>query len=120
MRDADLARIRRTAKAVIGPGMATTIRGDELWAILNRLDDVERENEKLRAQPVKTNGKTPPAEPWLTELPAVVAAFGEIIEACPELWGTPALEALEAYAAQTGDPLPDDVVVAVKRSLGQS
>lgn len=118
--DAQLvARARRLADAVVGPGMGTTIRGEELRALIGRLDRLEGENAKLRAgAPLPTEPAAPdPADDWLRELPGVVTVVADVLEAHPELWGSPLVDALDGYASQKGLRLTDAFRGAVERAL---
>lgn len=114
-----IARARILTDAVSGPGMSTTITGGELRAIMGRLDTLEAENAALLMA-----GGSPTAEAfevvdlsWLSELPVAVNALVEIVEGHPELWGTPAVEALGSYASQRGLKLSEPLRLAVERCL---
>lgn len=99
--EALILRVRRLADAVVGPGMSTTLRGEELRAVLERMDGLDAENRRLRkGLPADPPPDAAPA--FLADLPDVVVALAGILEDNPELWGTPALDALDALAAQDG------------------
>lgn len=116
-REALVAQARRTAENVKGPGMGTTIRGATLRALLETIDELQA------APPVPVEEAAVPANKvakWVTNSPAVVAALADILENNPELWGNPALDALEAWEAQTGDGLPSGWKQVVAKALAQS
>ncbi len=110
--EADLiARVRRLAVVTAGPGMGATIRGEELRAVLGRLDALEAAAEKKPAK-----GKQAAAD-WTHELPAMIAAVADILEGSPELWGTTLLDALDAWAAQKETVISPEARAAVEKAL---
>lgn len=93
--------------------MGTTIRGDDLRGLVALIDRLTAENVALSA------GAPPPvpAEDWLCELPAAVAALAEVIESHPELWGSGIVDAVEGLAGQRGEPFTDAQRAAIERCL---
>lgn len=120
-RTAQVNDARRLAAAVVGPGMATTIRGGVIRAVIEHIDDLEAENAELRAASAKKGTAKakpePENDPWLEQLPLAVRSLASIVEENAELWGRPALEALEAFLSQKGTPMSDEFQDAVMLAL---
>ena len=111
--DPVLARARRLAAAVGGPGMGTTIRGDDLRGLVALIDRLAAENAALSAgAPLPA-----PADEWLAELPPIVASLAEVLESHPELWGSSLIDAVEGLAGQRAEPVTDAARAAIERCL---
>lgn len=102
-------RVRKLASVAAGPGMGTSIRGEELRAVVDRIDELEAAQSPTKPKQAKAD--------WTKELPAIVVALADILEGSPELWGTTLLDALDAWAAQKETTISDAARAATEKAL---
>jgi hypothetical protein len=101
-------QLRGYLTLVTGHGMHVTVRGDQLRAILRRVDTPA------------SNGATPAVvDPWQEPLSGVLRIVAEIIEdhAYRDLCGVNLVDALHAWAARNSTRLDPDALTAVNRAL---
>lgn len=108
-----IAEVRGLAPLVAGHGMHVQVRGDQLRALLARID---------RPPPVNGNGHPEPAVPepvWQVPLSNIVRIVAEVIEdpAYSDLCGTNLVDALHAWAARNDTRLDPAALTAVDRAL---
>lgn len=119
MSDADLAavaRIRRTAESIAGPGMGTSISYTDLRAMLNVIDDTEvraAQAERAVERLSKRTGRGKAKAASKEVDPELLVAVAEILEGRPELWGKPLPEALAALCAQQHRDMPEEWTAAL-------
>jgi hypothetical protein len=102
-------QLRGYLTLVTGHGMHVTVRGDQLRAILRRVDT-----------PAPTNGTSLTAvDPWQEPLSGVLRIVAEIIEdhSYGDLCGTNLVDALHAWAARNSTRLDPAALTAVSRAL---
>lgn len=112
-----IGEVRRLLPLVTGHGMHVSVRGDQLRAILARIDS---------PTPAAPNGSShpepepEPVEPaWQEPLSAIVRVVAEIIEdpAYTDLCGTNLVDALHAWAARNGTTIKPAALTSVDRAL---
>jgi hypothetical protein len=110
--------VRGLAPLVAGHGMHVQVRGDQLRALLSRID-------QLTPVPA-TNGSgngadasVPPPPAWQIPLSGVVRVVAEIVEdpGYRDLCGTNLVDALHAWAARNETTLGAAALSAVGRAL---
>lgn len=105
--------VRGYATLVSGHGMHVTVRGDQIRAVLGRIDT-------LTETATNGNGHQATPEPaWQEPLSAIIRIVAEIVEdpAYTDLCGTNLVDALHAWAARNQTTVDATALAAVDRAL---
>lgn len=112
-----LGEMASIAYDVRGPGMGTTLRGDQLNRLVRLAQEAREERDKLAAAKPKGGRGKAPEPAWTDPLGELLPVVNDILESGTDLWGTPLVDALPAYAEAQHIELPDTWLPAVAQAL---